>query len=102
MSPSPSSSHEATVNSQAKAAPYLFTGEKAGLWVAAAQEQMLISAQKYQTGDKVLFFFSILDSAASGGSLNKGLCYKLITGHTPRPKNYLWDLATQFKAIENK
>lgn len=51
---------------------------------------------------KVLFFFSVLDSAASGGSLNKGLCYKLLIGHTPHPKNYLWDLATQFKAIENK
>lgn len=60
MSPSPSSSPEATVNSQAKAALCLFTGEKAGLWVAAAQEQMLISAQKYQTGDKsVVLFFCI-------------------------------------------
>lgn len=74
VSPSPTSSHKATDYGQAKAASYLFTGEQAGLWVAAAHEQTLISAQRYQTGDKSVVLFLCIRSAVSGGSLNKGLC----------------------------
>lgn len=74
MSPSPTSSQEATDYAQAKAASYLFTGEKAGLWVSTVREQMQISDQRYQTNTtKVLVFSSVSDLVVSGGSLGKGL-----------------------------
>jgi len=54
MSPLPASTHG---YAQAKAAPSLFAGEKAGLWVSAAHKQMQISGQRYQTGDISVGYF---------------------------------------------
>lgn len=57
MSPSPTPSHEATDYAQAKAAFYLFTGEKDGLWVSTAHEQMQIPDHRDQMGDLSVVLF---------------------------------------------